>query len=264
MNRRLLIGILAVVALVATAGCLAYVTGGGEIDDETLDQDPPEDYNWESDRDAYIEIRTDATFLAVYNVTGTDEIRMYRTTYYGTEEPLDLRAFRYQYPNGTVIPGSEFRERGGEIDQTPDEVWIRFPEELSDGKIALQASSTPKRFVLPVYVTGSYEIVLPPNREATFPIAGNIAPRNYEVENRGDRQHITWENIDGGTILVQFYLERDLYIFAVIVVVATGIGLSGALYYKRKLEELREEREELGLDVDIDDDDSDGPPPGLR
>lgn len=265
MNRRLLLVAVAVTGLVATAGCLGYVTGGGEIDDATLDREPSAEYNWDTDRDVYVEICTDATFLGVYDVSDADELRLYRETGYGTEEPLDLRAFRYQYPNGTVITGSEFRARGGEIEQTTDEVWVRFPAdgELSEGKIAFQASSTPKRFVLPVYVTGSHEVVLPPDREATFPVFGNVAPRGYEVEQRGDRQHVVWEEVDGGSLLVQFYLERDLYIFAVIVLIATTIGLGGALYYKRKLERLREEREEMGLDVDGDDD-SDDPPPGMR
>lgn len=264
MNRRLLLAVLAVATLAVTAGCLGYVTGGGEIEDATLDEEPPEAYNWDSDRDAYIQIRTDASFQAVYNVSAQDELRLYRETGYGTEDPLDLRAFRYQYPNGTVITGSEFRERGGEIEQTTDEVWVRFPDEMSEGKVALQASSTPKRFVLPVYVSGSYEVVLPENRQATFPVFGTVAPRGGEVEQRGDRQHVVWDEVESGTILVQFYLERDLYIFAVVVLVATVVGLGGALLYKRKLERLKAERQEMGLDVDIDDDDSDDPPPGMR
>jgi len=269
MNRRFVLAALAVVLLAASAGCLGYVTGGGDVSNETLDAEPAEPYDWDSDRDAYIEIRTDATFTAVYNVSSEEELRFYRETGYGTEEPLDLEAFRYQYPDGTVVNGSEFRARGGEIEQTTDEIWVRFPEDAraadgnATGKVAIQGPNTPKRFILPVYVDGSYEVVLPPDRQATFPVFGNVAPRGGEVVSEGNRQHVRWDEVTGGTILVQFYLERDLYVFAVVVVVATGIGLGGALYYKRRLDELREERREMGLDVEVDDD-SDDPPPGLR
>jgi hypothetical protein len=49
------------------------------------------------------------------------------------------------------------------------------------------------------------------------------------------------------------------------VVVFSLIGGGGLLYYRRQIEALREQREELGLDVETDDDEFDrGPPPGMR
>lgn len=264
-TRRLVLATLALAALAASAGCLGYVTGGGEIGDATLDEEPPEPYEWDVDRDAYIVVRTDATFQAVYRVDGRESVRLYRSTGYGTEEPPDLESFRYRYPNGTVITGSEFRDRGGEIEQTTDEIHVRFPPEMREGRFAFRASSIPKRFTLPVYVEGSYEVVLPPDRRIDFPVFGTAAPRGYETVVRGDRQHVRWEEVTSGTILVQFYLQRDLYIFAVVVVVATLIGTGGALYYRRQLRRLQETREELGLDVEVEDDDEfdDDPPPGM-
>lgn len=268
MNRRLLLATLAVLALVVSAGCLAYVTGGGEVTDETLDAEPSEPYEWGTERDARIELSSDNTFRAVYNVSEGDELRLYRSTRYATEDPLDLRAFRYQYPNGTVINGSTFRERGGEVDRTPDEVWVRFGDGMGDGKVALSGDGSPRRFILPTYVTGSYEVGLPEGYTTDFWLFGHVSPGGYEVEQRDDRQWITWDSVTSSSILVQSYRERDFWIFVAIAVIATGIGLGGYYHFKGQLQELRQRRMEMGLDVEEEleerKDDDDDPPPGMR
>jgi hypothetical protein len=260
MNRRLALGVLLVIAAVSGAGCLDYATGGGEITAETLDQEPPVAYQWDADADVYIDVSSDATFTATYNVTGVEELRLYRTSFRGLEEPTSISAFRYQYPNGTVLSGSEFRARGGEIEQTPDEVFVRFGEQFQGGRIGIHANSIPKRLSLPVYVEGSHEIVLPPDRQVDFWLFGNVAPRGYETEIENGRQHISWDDVSSGTILVQFYLERDLSVFAVVMTVATAIGIGGAVYYKRRLDRLKRQRQEMGLDVEADEPDDDSPP----
>ena len=44
----------------------------------------------------------------------------------------------------------------------------------------------------------------------------------------------------------------------------TVVGVGGAFYYKRRIDELRRQREELGLDVDTEDNEfRDDPPPGM-
>lgn len=253
MNRRLVLGVLFVIAAVSGAGCLGYVTGGGEITADTLDQEPPVAYEWNTTSDVYIDVSTNASFTATYNVSAVDELRLYRTSFRGSGDPLSLQAFRYQYPNGTVIGGSEFRARGGEIEQTPDEIFVRFNDELQDGRIGIHADSIPKRLTLPTYVQGSYEVVLPPDRRVDFWLFGNVAPRGYETAVENERQHISWESVSSETIVVQFYLQRDLSVFAVVISIATLIGLGGGVYYKRRLNRLKEQRQELGLDVEIDD-----------
>lgn len=256
-----------VALLAASAGCLGYVTGGGEITNETLDADPPAAYEWDTDADVRIEFQADSTYLTVSNVSDREELRLYEETGYGIEEPLEFRAFRYRYANGTVINGSQFREQGGEIEQTPDEVWVRFGEDMTDGKIAYTSDGSPRRFLARTYVKGSYEVVLPPGYTTDFWLFGHGSPRGYDVETVDGRERLVWEEVTTELIVVQAYRERDLPIFVGIFIIATAIGIAGYLYFRRQLEELRETRQEMGLDVEeeeTDDFGDDGPPPGMR
>lgn len=249
MNRRLLLAVAALALLVLGAGCLDYVTGGGEISDERLDREPAQPYVWDSERDAHITVRTDAKFQAVYRVEEEDRLRLYRPTGYGTEDPLDVESIRFRYENGTEVNGSEFESHGGEIEQTTDEVWVSPP---GDGKVALTAGSTPKRFTLPVYVEGSYEVVLPEDRRVDFFLFGKISPRGYETSIDDGRLHITWDEVDSGSILVQFYIQRDLHLFAAAVTVLAAVAAFGLYYYRRQIDRLHETRVEMGLDAEGD------------
>ncbi|WP_293028431.1 DUF5803 family protein, partial [Natronococcus sp.] len=42
------------------------------------------------------------------------------------------------------------------------------------------------------------------------------------------------------------------------------LGGAAMAYYYRKVQKLKEQREEMGLDVELDDDSDDGPPPGMK
>jgi hypothetical protein len=99
-----------------------------------------------------------------------------------------------------------------------------------------------------------------------MPVFGQVSPRGYETGRDGQVTQIRWdEAVTSRSVLVQFYLQRDLTIFAGLVLVFSLIGGGGLLYYRRQIEALREQREELGLDVETDDDEFDrGPPPGMR
>lgn len=265
-RRRLLLAVVALAALTLGAGCLGYVTGGGEVDDATLDREPAEPYAFDTDRDAHLVVTSEANYRAVYNVSQRDELRLYRETGYGTEEPIDLRAFRVQYADGEVVNGSAFRSHGGEVERTTDEVWVRFPADRDADAVAFTASSTPKRFVTRVPVDGSVEVVLPPDRRMDFFLFGNVVPGGYETEISGEQQHIVWDEFSGDRVIVQFYLERDLVIFAAAFAVAAVIAMAGFYYYRRRIERLERQRKEMGLDVEeeIDEYDDDEPPPGLR
>lgn len=253
MNRRLGLAVITVVLLAASAGCLGYITGGGEVDDEVLDQAPAEPYNWESDRDAHLNLHTASEVQAVYQVDADQEIRLYKSTGPGTEGPLDISAVRFRYENETVINGTELRDSAaGDVDQTPDEVFVTTP---ADGKLAFSAGATPRRFTLPVYVEGSYEVVLPENYRLDFFLFGNVAPRGAETEIIDNRVHVTWDEVAGDMILVQYYLERDLYIFGGAVVLLSIIGAGGLYYYRRQIDRLHEVRLRMGLDTEDDDED---------
>jgi hypothetical protein len=260
MNRRHLLALVGLALLALTAGCF----GPGAISGERLDEAPAEPYEWESDRDVHIAIQTDSSFRAVYNVSGSGEsLELFRRDGFGGRNPLNVRAVRYRYPNGTVITGSELEARGGGVDRSRETVTVTFPAGADGGKLAFTAGATPKRFTLPVFVEGSYEVVLPPDRRIDLPVFGTVSPRGYEAETTDGQTHIRWEEVTTRGISVQYYLQRDIPIFGAIAAVSIIIGLSGAYYYKRQMERLRELREEMGLDVEVEERD-DGPPPGMK
>lgn len=260
MRRRRLLALAAVVGMLALSGCLGFF-GDDSVPAERLDEEPAgEGYAWNESADVHLTVQADSTFQGVYSMNGT-ELTLYRNDGLGGQNPLDVRAVRYRYPNGTVINGSTLAERGN-VEETRDEVVITTPEE--GGELAFTAGSTPKRFSLPTYVDGSYEVVLPPDRRASAPVFGRIRPGGSEttVDDR-NRAHITWEDVTTDRVLVQFYLQRDLTLFGGLVAVFSVVALVGLAYFRRKLRELREQREELGLDVDVEDDSGRDPPPGM-
>jgi hypothetical protein len=266
MNRRLVLGCLAVAALAATAGCFGF--GGGPVSNEQLDEDPVAAYQWNASTDHYVEVTANARFAAVYTVPANrTTVELYRNDGFGGRNAIPVSAVRYRYPNGTVLTGSAFAARGGEVRRTRDAVVVTPPTDgPGGGKLAFSSSSTPKRFTLPVFVEGTYEVVLPPDRDVSFPILGSVRPGGFETTDVGDQVHIRWsEPVTSRALVVQFYLERDLTIFGAAVAVLLVVGAVGVLRYQREIRRLEEQREELGLDVETDDDEFDeGPPPGMR
>jgi hypothetical protein len=264
MNRRLLLAVAALAGLSLTAGCLGFFTGTS-ISDETLDAEPVGDYDWDADTDVHIDVTENADFTAVYRVNQS-EMTLYRRDAFGGREPLSASAFRYRYPNGTVINGSAFDEHGGDVSKSRDVITVTFPTDgPTDGsaRFAFSAESTPKRFSLPVYVEGSYEVLLPPDRRIEVPILGRATPGGYETSEVGDRTLVRWDSVTTNTVSVQYYLERDLAIFAGILGVASIAAVVGGVYYQRQIRELQRRREEVGPDVDTDDDRR-RPPPGMN
>ncbi|MGM0604514.1 MAG: DUF5803 family protein [Halobacteriota archaeon] len=253
-KRRLVFATFVVVLLAASAGCLGWITGGGEVSPEALDQDPAEPYAWETDRDAHITV-LGGSFQAVYRVEGGQKLRLYRSDAYGTDDPLDVSAVRYRYENGTVITGTAIEARGGAVEQTTDEVFVTVPD--ADGQLGLTGSAIPRRFSVPVYVEGSYEVVLPPGQRIDFFLFSNVVPRDYETELVDDQLHLYWEDVTSSTVVVQSYRQRDLYIFAGAVVLLTLVGIVGLTYYRRKIDELHDARLEMGLGVNEDGDEDD-------
>jgi hypothetical protein len=261
MDRRLLLPVaLALVAL--TAGCMGF--GPGDISAEQLDGPPAGEYDWEANATVHITVLDNATFTSVYELEG-DQIKLYRNDGFGGQTPLSVEAVRYRYPNGTIIEGSDIESRGGAIDRNRKVVTVTLPPDTpAGGQLAFTAGSTPKRFSLPVYVEGSYEVVLPPNRAVEVPVFGTVRPRSTQTDRADGRLHLYWENVTARTIVVQFYLQRDLYVFGAIAAALVVVGVGGVVYYRRQIDRLRERREEMGLDVETDDDEFDrGPPPGM-
>lgn len=253
MSRRFALAVAVVALLAVSAGCLTYVNDGGDVANETLDADPPQAYDFATDRDAVINLSTGTQYTVVYNVSGVDEIRFYRQTPYAGDQPFEFESFRYQYPDGEVINGTEFRARGGEVDRTPDETWVRFAPEMEGGRMAISAAGSPRRFTTRTYVEGSYAVTLPPGFSTDVPVVGHVSPRSHTIETVDGRDRITWDSVTSGSVVVQSYRETDLVVFGVILVIAAVAAVIGTVYFRRQLTELRERRREMGLGVSDDD-----------
>ena len=141
MNRRLGLAIIAVLALAVTGGCLGYITGGGEINADTLDAEPADPYDWNTSRNATLTLDTGSELQAVYNVSADQRLRLYQPTSPGQEGPLYLSSVRFSYANGPVIHGTNLDTRGA-VAQTPDQVFVTAPP---DGELAFTAGATPHR-----------------------------------------------------------------------------------------------------------------------
>ncbi|RLM59455.1 hypothetical protein DVK02_01540 [Halobellus sp. Atlit-31R] len=266
MNRRLLLAAGSLALLAVMSGCLGI--GTGPVPADRVDSDPAAAYEWETNRTVHITVQENTQFRAVME-TNSSTTELFRRDGFGGTNPLSVQAVRYQYPNGTVVNGTEMREAGGEIRRTRDEMIVSLPADApaSGGKLAYTSGGTPKRFTLPTYVDGTYEVVLPPDRRIDFPIFGKVSPGGSEATIDGDsRVHIVWqEAVTAETVSVRYYLQRDLYVFGGIVALVGLVGIGGLLYYRRQIEQLRQQRTEMGMDVDTDDDEfDDGPPPGMR
>lgn len=255
-NRRLLLAV-AVVALLATlAGCSTFFGG---LSDEQLDREG--DYADLRERNATVAvdietggITSSGEFRAVYDLEDTEALALYRSRFY-REEPLDVRAVRYWYPNGTEVTGSEL-----DVEQGRSSTEIRVPD--GNGTLAFTADAGDKSFTLPAFVAGSYDVTLPEGHRTTAFLLGDVRPGGYEREIEDDRERLRWEEVDG-TVSLQYYRARDVPLFLGLVAVVVTVGGAALGVTYRKVKRLQRKREELGLDVELEDDDR-GPPPGFR
>lgn len=248
MNRRRL-ALASLLALVFVAGCSGI---GSVTSDEGLNEEAS--YDWDTDADATITVGG-GEYQAVYTVEDESTVRLYESTPYGNDQPIDVRAVQFQYPDGTVVGTEEI-----DVEETRSEVYVHLPAE--NGQLAFTSESQSRNFATETYVDGSYEVILPPGYRIDNFVLGNVRPGGYETEIVDDRVHIRWEEMESDVISVRYYLERDVYLFGAIIVVASiGAAIAGAYVY-RQMQELRRRREQAGLDVDIEDDDR-KPPPGM-
>lgn len=275
MNRRLLVAF-ALVVMLSLSGC-STIFGDDADDPEALSQDA--DYEFDTDRDAYIKVNSD-NYTAVYNVSAResddDTIQLYTTDALTLEQPLELRGLQFQFPNGTRL---KYREDGsvqkvypnGSTDAAADDAFgvesdrsrttVELPAE--EGRLAFTTPKSGKELAIRTPVSGSYELVLPPDTDAALPILSQVHPSNDDRYEEGERVRLVWENVDTELLVVRWYLDRDIWLFGGLALVATAIGLAGAGYYYLQMREARRRREEEGIDIDYDDD-REGPPPGMR
>ena len=274
MNRRLLAA-LALAVLLALAGCTTIL--GTDVDDpEALSQDA--EYDFGTDRDAFVTINRE-NYTAVYNVSAKvtgDEgtIQLYRTDMLGVERPLELYGLQFRHPNGTVdmyVDGEATRvyENGSTepvdalgVDNTRQRSIVELPND--EGQLAFTTPKRGKEVAIRTPVHGSYEVALPPNTDAAIPLLSQVRPSNDDRDQVGDRVHLQWDEVDTSVVHLRWYLDRDLWLFGGLAVVALVAGVFGSIYYYVQIQQARERREDEGLDVDYDDEGRDPPPPGMR
>lgn len=251
-RKRLALGVLALAVLAVTAGCTSPFGGG--VDEERLNESA--EYEWNDSADVYVNV-TSGQYQAVYDVSSFEgeEFEIWRPGI-DSRNPVNIEALRYRYPNGTTVKGGNLT-----VEKKGGATVVTLPE--SDGKLAFTARTDEKRLVLPSYMEGSYHVVLPENMRVGFPLFGRVAPGADErtLNESTSRVHLRFEELSN-TLNVQWYLARDLWLFAGLVGILAVVAGGGVAYYLYQIRELERQREELGLDMS-DGDDGRDPPPGM-
>ena len=272
MDRRLLAALVLVVVL-GLAGCTTIL--GTDVDDpEALSQDA--DYEYDSDADAFVTINRN-DYTAVYNVsakvTGNNEtIQLWRTNALTVEQPLEVSAVQFRHTNGTIVryvdgevvrihdDGTRESTDSLAVNNTRRRTIVELPAE--EGQLAFTAPKQGKRLTIYTPVHGSYEVALPPNTDAALPLLSRVQPSNDDRREVGDRVHLQWESVETSVLAVRWYLDRDLWLFGGLAVIAGIIGVAGSIYYYRQIKRAEKRREEDGFEIEYEDDD--GPPPGMQ
>lgn len=254
-GRRRLLAAGVLFVLVALAGC-STILGPGEPDPAKISQNAT--YDWDVDANATFNV-TRNQYEGIIRVQNQSEIELYGRDALGTESNLDIRALKFQYPNGTVENLTVQN-----VNRTRKRTIVRPPS--PDGKIGFTMPRTGKQFNTPTFVTGTYEVTLPPNARVGVPILAQVSPRDYSTTLEDGRVTVRWENVQSRSISVRYYLARDLLLFGGLFGILVIAGAAGALYYLRQIRALERRREEVGLEVEDEDDDigDSGPPPGMR
>ena len=239
---RLLLAAVALVALVAGAGCLSFF-GGGTVGPEQLNEDPGEPYDWSTEADATVDIRKD-TYRSVYDVPGR-ELPVYSRTLTG-ESPLSISALRYRYPNGTVIAPAD--AAAFNVSESRDRLTVHLP--AAGGQVAFTAPAQGTSVGFPVYFEDpeeppSYEVILPPNTDVAVPLLSNVRPGGYSTSDVDGRVHLYWEEARGDRIVVRYYLTTDLLLFGGLIAIGAVAAVSGVAYFLLQLRTLKRRREEV-------------------
>jgi|GEM_PF-177818 len=260
---------LAVVALLLLTGCIGQFGVG--ISNDELDQN--RSYSWEENatieewpEHVAVQIEISQSGL-LGSILGQEE---YHAIYTGNRTQLtlsergftrphavDIRAVRYQYPNGTIV-GPEAID----VSQSARRTRVVLPE--GPGRFAFTGDRRNKEVHVPAVADGNYTLTLPANYRVGDLVLSDVSPGGYDTESVDGKQRIRWSGVDDGDeLLVRFYHERDWYIFYGMIAVLSLVGVGVFLYYRRQIREIQRWRAAQGLDLDLDDDEEDRPPPGM-
>ncbi|SDK08006.1 hypothetical protein SAMN05216226_1177 [Halovenus aranensis] len=257
MNRRVL-AIVALAALVFLSGC-SILGGGGEIDEDDLLGD--QEYDWNTTANATYDLSVSSdSFAAVVAAQNRSSIAVSQSTAFRGDQSVSVADLKFQFVNGTVVNATH---PGLTAEKGSDETEIQLP--ARNGTVAWVESRSGKQWSVPVVAEGSHEVRLSNSSRVGIPLLSRTSPDPDESSVENDQMTLYYDDIDGGSIAVRYYLVRDLYLFGGIGAVALLVGGGGAIYYLRGVRAAQTKREEVGLDVETDDDPGDdGPPPGMR
>jgi len=253
MTRRRLLAFGLVLAFVALAGCSSILGPGADGAGDAANAS----YDWETGgTNATINV-TGGSYKAVYEVSNETTFPVFRRNELGQNQPLEVSALQFRYPDGRVVTAAE--ASGLNTSTERERAVINLP--ARNGKVAFTASTQSKRFATRTFVEGSYEVTIPKGMRVDYEPLAKVSPSGYTTERTADgRVRITWQNVDSSAVIVRYYLQRDLYLFAVGVAVSVVVAAGGALYYLRQIRDLERRRKEAGPDVDTGSVDDDGPP----
>lgn len=257
MNNRLKLATIAVLGMALLAGCL----GGGLSESDLTDEDA--EYDWDTDANVSYTLERDNVFSgdsadAVFELDGEQEVALYRRGITRTRG-VSIEAVQFRHPNGTV---EQYDPDTFRADNTGRETIVGAPAD--EGQLAMTIDIRPRQFRLVTTAGGDTELSLPPDHDAGDFLMGAVSPRGSSSEQRGDRTVYVWDDMSTEqSIAVNYYLTRDRVLFYSIVVGFGVVAVGVVVYFRRRLQALREQREEDGLDLDPDEYDDDDPPPGF-
>lgn len=251
--------------LVFLAGC-PLGGGGGEISEDDLTGEA--EYDWDRNVTAAFTLQSSdvfsfssATYAAVVEVTNQSTVSVHEDSTFRGDQSIGLGALRFRFVNGTVVNATHSNltavKQSGQTD-------IQLPAD--NGTVAFTSGRSGKTWSIPVFVEGSHQVTLPSGTRVGIPLLSEVSPDGYDSTTENNRMTLRWEELDGGSISVRYYLVRDLYLFGSLLGLAVLLAGGGVLYYVRQIRRARRKRQEVGIDVEMDDDDvgGDGPPPGMR
>jgi len=255
MNRRLLLAFGAVALLAMTAGC-SGVFGGDQFSEKRLEGDDTASYEWNTSSDVRINV-TSGQYQAIYSFDNRTQLKIFERESLGEKTPVEVSTVRFRYPNGTVVT------LGQDAVQKKDSRTV-FTLPAENGKLAYTAPHRGKSFSTPTYVEGSYEVVLPTGMRVGNPVLSQVRPNADDKTQIDGRVHLKWADVTADSVVVRYYLARDLKIFAGVIGAGILVALLGLGYFRLQIRQLEQKREEMGLNVDTDGDEFDqGPPPGM-
>jgi hypothetical protein len=231
--RRSYLAAAALVLLLVTAGCSALSPGGGEVDRQALAAN--ETYRWDTSADVTINV-TGGAYHAVYRVDGRREIALSEFQRLSDTRPLDVEAVQFRYPNGTVVGASAMT-----VERNDSATVVTLPAE--EGRFAYRVPKRGKEVHMATAVSGSYEVILPPNTDVKYPLIGRVMPGGYETATTDGRVHVRWDDVTDDRLVVRYYLVRDLWIFGGMILVGAVAAVVGLSYFWMQLRGIRERRQ---------------------